>query len=486
MRESSGRPVAPWVMMGVVFLSIVVGTTVFFLDTVGLIAVYAVALIAGVVVWMVVLDRMEAMWAIFVASFVLLPFDHVRLTVGTLSVPPSAFFSGLVMAIIGMRFLITRDLKLKDYGILCSLALILFGNTLSLMAAREPELSVWLLLKWFFHALLLIFIMSFRDRVWHLRTLLTLVLVTGALSAYGLVTYLTDDNTYDVNFYAGVGTRSAVGLHLSLVLPLALGLGMVSQLSRLARLSVWSSIGVSVVALGFTYSRGGWLAALAGFVVFGWGRRRVLALSLVGIAILYLGYLGPVDIQERFWSVFSLQEDTRHPDVTNAQRLMLGSQALRVILDHPILGVGLGNYNLHVPRYTIHALERGPHNSYLSVWAEGGLLALVGFLGMYWFVIRRVLRGIGETTSAVGADVLRGALGSLVALLTHLLTIDDFNNIIVWTVMGLSVSASRIWASQVPIDAAEKGQADLEHPFRDRVSPRVDGGLMTARGRRLS
>lgn len=483
MRVTSGLPVAPWVMVGVVFLSIVVGTIIFFLDTLGLIAVYAVVLIAGVVVWTVALDRVDALWAIFVASFVLLPFDHVRLTVGTLSVPPSAFFSALVMVIIGMRFLIRRELRVEDYGILCSLALILFGNTLSLMAAREPEVSVWLLLKWFFHALLLVFIMSFRDRVWHLRTLLTLVLVTGALSVYGLVTHLTN-NAYDLNFYAGVGTRNATALHLSLVLPLALALGMVSQLPLLARLSVWSSIGVSVVALGLTYSRGGWLAALAGLVVFGWRRRRALALSLVGIAILCLGYLGPADIQERFWSIFSLQEG-RHSSVTNAQRLMLESQALQVISDHPILGVGLGNYLFHVPRYTILALERSPHNFYLSFWAEGGLLALVGFLGMQWFVIRRMLRGLSETTSAVGADVLRGALGSLAALLTHLLFMDDFNNLIVWTIIGLSVSGSRIWASQVPIGIADQGQTDLEHPSRNWVSIRVDGGLMAARERKL-
>ena len=142
VRESNGRLVAPWVMVGVIFLSIVVGMTIFFLDTLGLIAVYAVVIIAGVVVWTVTLDRVEAMWAIFVASFVLLPFDDLRLTVGTLSVPPSALFSGLVMAIIGIRFLITRELKIKDYGILCSLALILFGGTLSLMAAREPGFAV--------------------------------------------------------------------------------------------------------------------------------------------------------------------------------------------------------------------------------------------------------------------------------------------------------------------------------------------------------
>jgi len=343
--------------------------------------------------------------------------------------------------------------------------------------------SAQLLLKWFFHVFLFAFIMSFQNRMWHLRTLLTLVVVTGALSVYGLVTYLTG-NTYDVNFYAGVGTRSATGVHLSIVLPLAFGLGMVGQLPLLARLSVWSSIGVSVVALGFTYSRGGWLAAVAGLMVFGWGRRRAFALSLVGIVILFLGYLGPAEFQERFWSIFTLQEDIRHRDVTNAQRLMLGSQALQVIWDHPILGVGLGNYLFHVPRYTVHALERGPHNSYLSVWAEGGVFAFVGFMGMLYLIAKRLLRGLSRTTSAIGDGLVRGLLGSFVSLFMFFLISDDFNNIVMWTVLGLAVSGARLWAAPLPGDAAYMHSSNLVGVDRQQAIPRVEP--VPSMGRTLS
>lgn len=57
------------------------------------------------------------------------------------------------------------------------------------------------------------------------------------------------------------------------------------------------------------------------------------------------------------------------------QRLGYWQETLRIIKDHPFLGIGLGNFDLPLSRYT--------HNSYLQLLAETGALGLFSF---FWFL----------------------------------------------------------------------------------------------------
>lgn len=471
-------PVSRWGALGFILTALAVGAVTYLLDAVGLIVLGLLVLLCFIIGWAIGLQRVEALWALFVASFALLPFSHMRVMVGTLLIPFSAFFSVLVIGIICLRLLITRDFRLEDRGILISLGTLLFSSTLSLMMAQAPDLSAWLLLKWFFHSALFLFLMSsFRNRVWYVRTLLTLVLVTGGLSAYGLFEYV-QNNSYDVNFYAEVGTRQATGQHLALVLPLALCLGMACKLPLLARLLIWTSIGVSLIALTFTFSRGAWLAVLLGFLVLGFTNRRVLVFSMLGLFILALGYIGPQEVVDRFWSIFLLEGDIRHTDITNAQRLDLQWRGLKMILDHPILGVGLGNFAFNIPQ-TIAYSQKNPHNFYLTTWAEGWLLAFLGLLGVLYFVIKCVVRSLREASDPLGENLLRGVLGSLASLVTFMLFSDDLNHILTWTILGLSVGAAHLWVVKRSEDTAYTDSRDVKSSVRFPVDVGTGRVLLT-------
>lgn len=481
MRTPGGTFMMWWVGAGCVLVGMMVGAATFFLDLVGLVAVGVVLLLCGAIGLAFLPGRAGVEWTLFAASFAMLPVTDLRLPIGGLSVPVAAFFAVLAMGITCVRLVAARDWRLEDPGILFSLALILIGCTLSVISAKHPDLSVPMLLKWFFHSLLFVMLMSLRNRVSHLWTALTLVLVTGALSIYGLSEHVASGD-YDLNFYAGVGSRSATGQHLALVLPLALGVGMLRQLSWPVRLLVWAATGVSLVALTFSYSRGGWLATVTALVIMALSRRRieirgVMILSIVAIGLLYLGYLAPQGLQDRFWSIFSVQE-SQDLSVTNAGRLQRQAEAVKVILAHPILGVGLGNYPFSIAWYKfvsgpVRDPPRGanPHDFYLSIWAEGGAFAFAGFIGMLYFVTKRVLRGLRESTGPIGPNVLRTMLGSLVALCTFLFFSDDFNNILVWTILGLAVSGAHAWAGQGSEAAAERGSPSAERSSVCRREP---------------
>jgi O-antigen ligase len=74
-------------------------------------------------------------------------------------------------------------------------------------------------------------------------------------------------------------------------------------------------------------------------------------------------------------------------------RVRTAQAAVRVWRLHPILGVGVGNFNTERAATDPFGTVGPPHDSYLWALAEGGLVALLIYLSFFWWVYRR-LRGI--------------------------------------------------------------------------------------------
>jgi O-antigen ligase len=60
------------------------------------------------------------------------------------------------------------------------------------------------------------------------------------------------------------------------------------------------------------------------------------------------------------------------PSFSLMQRVTYWKETAKIIMSHPLIGIGMGNFNLNISRYA--------HNSYLQIWAEMGILGLSSFL----------------------------------------------------------------------------------------------------------
>ena len=74
-------------------------------------------------------------------------------------------------------------------------------------------------------------------------------------------------------------------------------------------------------------------------------------------------------------------------------RLQFWSGTWNVMCDHPLLGTGPGNFRHLYLQYKLPASSEeiaDPHNFVLDIWANGGILALIGLLVFLFFVVRRL------------------------------------------------------------------------------------------------
>jgi len=190
--------------------------------------------------------------------------------------------------------------------------------------------------------------------------------------------------------------------------------------------------------------------AVAGAVVIGiyLARRRLrwtpvvlAAIALAGAVIVYwpvideqvIGTIGSAQLQNEIQS-----------------RLELNAIALTMVSDHPIIGVGLNNFQLALEHYDVYGLlfaGNPVHNIYLVVLAETGLIGVLGMLATFVVFFRaalRLARSSDRFFAAIGVAALAGQVFFYVdGLLTFSLR-EEMPMTLYWILAGVMVACLRM------------------------------------------
>jgi O-antigen ligase len=150
----------------------------------------------------------------------------------------------------------------------------------------------------------------------------------------------------------------------------------------------------------------------------------VAAAVVVGILYASSALVGPDELLGRFQRL--VEADSRARD--ELSRWQMWRDTWPMVLDHPVLGVGLGAFATAFTAYTSGTgktmIVNQAHNDYLQFLAEGGLVAAL--LGVLFVVplARAAWRGWAHPDSAVRGVAVGGSIGCL-GLLLH--SFVDFN-----------------------------------------------------------
>ena len=190
--------------------------------------------------------------------------------------------------------------------------------------------------------------------------------------------------TYDANDIAAV---LAVGF------PLALGLLARTRDNR-RRTMALLGIGGMVLGVVATGSRGGTLALLVGALVYLAGLRAAKAIIVGYFGILAAGvvwFTAPPTFRARILSLTNLEND--YNMTSEVGRKAVWQRGRIYIREHPVLGVGAGNFEMAEGAYHDETGMTGKwsaaHNAYVQAFAE------LGFVGGSVFVLM-LLVGAGS------------------------------------------------------------------------------------------
>ncbi len=238
-----------------------------------------------------------------------------------------------------------------------------------------------------------------------------------------------------------LGNPAFLGTVLGMIVPMALYKSLHDR-SRHGRAFYAALFLTALLGNFFCYNRGAWLALATGLVVLLLERRYrriLLPIILLGalVGLLYWQIISEsAVVSERLSNVSSLQF-----------RIDLLTVSLQIIRDHPLFGVGVGNFAYYFLQYGGHwetlAFDLPtPHNTFVLILTTMGLVSLVPyaliFVSMPLSLLARLVRFRGD--ERVDKALLVSGLGVVAVYAVSSAAVDlyvnVFNSLIFFLITG--------------------------------------------------
>jgi hypothetical protein len=168
-----------------------------------------------------------------------------------------------------------------------------------------------------------------------------------------------------------------------------IGVGCVTPNHRIKTILLLLSLSISTITLFLTFSRAAWLATVVGICAILTisiikksllAQKRILQSILITSSIFFMLFVGFNDLVTT-----RLSNNTRLEQKSNTERIDSNREAIAIIKENWIFGVGIGNYTQYLqektgdkPAYYYQPV----HNVFLLIAAEIGIFGLIIFLAL--------------------------------------------------------------------------------------------------------
>lgn len=355
----------------------------------------------------------------------------IRPFISSLAFPSVNYIYSLLLLNFLLVYIMLKGISFKQNGPKVAILLLFLALSISLIFANNKIACAWELHKYVSGVLLLAVCSSLtyqnRNKVFLCITAAAILISLMAIYQYffgfrHLINYInkakiinafTLDYVNQKRIFFPFITPNTLGGYLAMIIPLALTY----------KNKVWLALPL-FCALFLTKSIGAILSlflalSICSFLQDKLKKRNILLLAglLITCGLIFL-------IRAH------TQKQYLQPLFSTMMRLNYWQDTLGIIIKHPLTGIGLGNFNLTYSRYS--------HNSYLQIWAEAGLPAIIAFLWLVAAILRSGLKTLKEPCDKAKTCALICA--SCVFLIHNLIDFSFFLpevNLVWWAIMGL-------------------------------------------------
>jgi O-antigen ligase len=352
------------------------------------------------------------------AAILFVPAEALNLSFGSFGLTPTKAIMVLVGAVVVIRFLMIGHLS-KPHPAYIAFLIGQLITILGLVVAKNEFVVIKLWITW--SAFLAVSMLVASASVRQVKIILYCLAVAGAILAVESITHGT---RVSLSNEGAAATGRAVGsfthpaqLAFWLVLAISPALILAMRGRATVRPLMLGAAALAIAGLMLTLTRGA-IVGFAGslFVLLFWAPFRRFALALLVIGGIYTALNFSTISHSKELSVVSTRLSTiAHGAQTGGKRVEIWKTTPRIIADHPLLGVGAGNFSEVSLAYGLS--EGGmpfehAHDLLLTIGAERGLIALAMLI---WFLAAVARSGIAALRDR-RSDLYPYALGLCAAL----------------------------------------------------------------------
>ncbi|WP_283744067.1 O-antigen ligase family protein [Sideroxydans sp. CL21] len=300
---------------------------------------------------------------------------------------------------------------------------------------------------------------DFRDA---LQALVIAIMILAPIAAFEFSTHwllygaLIDSLQLSnaMTLYLGRGgmlrALASAGHSIALGYLMVIGIGSYLFLQRAIKSKLVRRFGLGLLIVGIisSLSRGPWVGAVTVFIVFiATGRKAVQRLILLTtICLLAFPLIAVLPGGMKVINLLPIVGTTDKGSIDYRQKLLTNSQI--VIMQNPWFGSA---DVLETPE--MQAMRQGENiidivNSYLSIALSQGLVGLGLFVGFFAFVIRGVYRSMRSLPDKDSEEALlgRALLATLFGILVTIFTVSGitFIPIVYWSIAGIGVAYTQM------------------------------------------
>jgi putative inorganic carbon (HCO3(-)) transporter len=365
------------------------------------------------------------------------------------------------------------------------LGVYLFLGYLSIFYASDPDLAKSTLVYYLKNAvigLVIVFLLQKKVQLkWAIWSLLAAGIFMGTISTYQVLTgnYSNTfwgfgqaaDNGSGFRLWGSIGDANYYAEIMVALVPFAIERFLHEKKIILRVLAGWA-IFVLLVTIFYTSSRGGFLALLViGFLVFASQPSRPYASILLFGVLFFASYQYlPTQYTDRISSLLQLVPGVHTSaklDVSLQGRTSANIIGWTMFTDHPIFGVGAGNFNANFDYYARQlglSHEAGSaHNLYLEIAAERGILGLFSFIAIIYSTFRVLQRTKAEfklKNLKEMANICDALTVSLIGYLIAATFLHDAYIRYFWLLLGIAWSVPQVFKSVV---SEQEDEGRLNH-----------------------
>jgi putative inorganic carbon (HCO3(-)) transporter len=292
-----------------------------------------------------------------------------------------------------------------------------------------------------------------------------LITIDAGVQYFSGVDFLRGYKLYYHSFGASFDFASDFSAWLIIIISLCVGMISTNIIPNVKLKILLSALIITqFLCLLRTFSRGAWLGFIIATIVMIYyfaknnfsPRIKMLCLSAaICLLTIYLFLPRSLDIKTKEAIKFKfkfieliidrIKSIPQTSQRSNLIRIKLWKESLRIIKDYPLIGSGLNTYSIVARNYK--SFEGGgvyPHNSFLQMGAETGLLGLLAFLWILFIFFKIGLCYLKQRRDNLVLGLLAGILAFLVHAFfdTHLYSLKLV--VLFWYMLGLTIAIIKL------------------------------------------